>query len=406
MSAPENDYEIIKYEDIPSSKNWKMEKLFKDQANGRVRIFEIIFTESDQTIKTIYGLIDGKLQESLTEIIPKAGRSLQEQALQEAKKKFKEKIENDGFKPSGYQGVEIELPMKATKYEDGKFPLKLFPVCIQPKLDGIRIIASMRDGNVVLKTNGSNEIVHFLEIKSQIKKLLDLLPFGTKLDGEFYNRDIEFETLNSIVRTTLEKHPDEHLIFYNIFDLNYGKYPFEVRYKKLSSCFKTLSATDSLSNIKIVKTKWDVENHSVIMEYHDKYKKNGYEGLMIRFQVNDFAEGSKEYERTLYKDGRNTHLYKYKEFLDNEALIIDITDGMGKFKGQGILKTKYIDEDKNVIILSMTSPGNEEQKRHFFENKKLYIGKYVTFKYQEVTKTGIPRFPIALRLRDETTMDV
>lgn len=391
-------FQIISYDEKPFLKKWSLKTLYKEQSNGRVRFFRIFFENG--FLKTEFGLIDGKVQESSMEIKENnSKRTIQEQALLQAKAKYKEKIENDGFLPSDVEKVEIDLPMKADKYSQSKFPEKLFPVCVQPKLDGIRIIAKKICDKVILKTNGSNEIIHFEKIKEQIKKLLDIMPIGTRLDGEFYNKEIKFENLNSIVRTTLQNHPDEDKIIYNIFDLKYSNFsPFEIRYKLLTQKYNSIK--DEIPNIVIIQTIWNVKNHEEILELHDKFKNEDYEGIMIRFQINNFKEGTKEYERTFYKDGRNNHLYKYKEFLDDEGIVVNIRDGKGKFVHQAILEVDY-----NGTKLSMTSPGTEKEKREIFQNKENYIGKYITFKYQETTENGIPRFPVALRFRDKETID-
>jgi DNA ligase-1 len=36
----------------------------------------------------------------------------------------------------------------------------------------------------------------------------------------------------------------------------------------------------------------------------------------------------------------------------------------------------------------------------FYKNAAKYIGKKLTVKYQELTKDGIPRFPVGIAIRD------
>ena len=117
-----------------------------------------------------------------------------------------------------------------------------------------------------------------------------------------------------------------------------------------------------------------------IMEYHDKYVSEGYEGLIIR-HTNAPYELNK----------RSKKLLKFKKFITEEFEIIDVISATGK--------------DRNTAIFVCNGfkarpVGDWETRHQYYVNRNRLIGKFVTVKYQETTSQGIPRFPIAIGIRD------
>jgi len=99
----------------------------------------------------------------------------------------------------------------------------------------------------------------------------------------------------------------------------------------------------------------------------------GGEGLMLR------QPGSK------YVAGRSTTLLKVKTFHDAEATIIGHQAGAGRHKGRlGALLVRLPDGTEFAI-----GTGFSDRER---ENPPA-VGATVTFRYQELSETGVPRFP-------------
>ena len=140
--------------------------------------------------------------------------------------------------------------------------------------------------------------------------------------------------------------------------------------------------------------------------------KKDYEGTMIRtlHGLYDF-------------NGRSNHLLKVKKFMDAEGTIIGLQELTTKEKvivPEGTPGSKrYADgtfykdgeETKTGTLgsfLVKTKSGEEfnvgsgftKKQREEFFNKK-YIGKEITYKYQELSEDGIPRFPTFLRFRED-----
>lgn len=112
----------------------------------------------------------------------------------------------------------------------------------------------------------------------------------------------------------------------------------------------------------------------------------GGEGLMLR------QPGSK------YVAGRSPTLLKVKKFLDAEAVVIGHDPGQGRHKGRlGALVARL--PDGKVFNVGT---GFSDQQR---ENPPP-LGSVITFKYQELTPYGVPRFPVFAGLRREAAGEV
>jgi DNA ligase-1 len=99
----------------------------------------------------------------------------------------------------------------------------------------------------------------------------------------------------------------------------------------------------------------------------------GGEGLMLR------QPGSK------YVAGRSTTLLKVKTFHDAEAIVVGHQAGAGRHKGRmGALLVRLPDGTEFAI-----GTGFSDRERETPPG----IGGTVTFRYQELSDTGVPRFP-------------
>ncbi|MCP4136437.1 MAG: DNA ligase [bacterium] len=107
----------------------------------------------------------------------------------------------------------------------------------------------------------------------------------------------------------------------------------------------------------------------------------GGEGLMLR------KPGS------LYEKGRSSTLLKVKTFHDAEAIVIEHVKGKGKHKGSmGALKVVA----KGGVEFSVGTGFTDEERKN-----PPPIGALITYRYQELTDGGVPRFPSFLRERTD-----
>src|SRR5258708_7394983 len=99
----------------------------------------------------------------------------------------------------------------------------------------------------------------------------------------------------------------------------------------------------------------------------------GAEGLMLRR-----AE-------SLYESGRSATLLKVKSFHDAEARVLKHQEGAGRHKGRlGALLVELSDGTTFAVGTGFSDAERERPPA---------VGSVITFRYQELSEAGVPRFP-------------
>jgi len=279
-------------------------------------------------------------------------------------------------------------PMLA--YPVNNKPIVYDKVSMQPKLDGVRCViqAEFTDVFKELKVKAYSRTGK--EWKNIDHILQKLVPFFDKypdviLDGELYNHDLrdDFEQIISMVRKTKPTENDKLLslkyVQFHCYDIIDETLTFEERnyfinrHVKPSRCIKHVKtqavATESLSKV-----------------VHQQNLLSGYEGSILR--TND-----------VYQCKRSHNLRKFKDFHDDEALIVGYVDGKGKREGT---LGKFIMQDDNGVEFGCP-PGKGytyAQLKDILDNISDYIGERATFTYFEKTKAGSYRHPLFKCIRN------
>ena len=344
--------------------------LYGIASNGKIKEWTISVIESNNGIvntKTLNGYIDGKKAESNREttigknIGKKNETTPYEQAVFEADKKWKNKKEKQGYTESldSIQQNSFEepvRPMLAKKYDINSTSKKKkdinFPCYCQPKLDGLRCMAFIQEGNVILMSRVGKFFINLKHIKKSLEKFL-LNNSSIIIDGELYSNIIPFEEITGICRS--EKKVDtskEHHINYHVYDI-YDKQNKEMTY---DIRFKILK--DNLSKIDYVQIILNeiIKNKNEIKKFHDKYVSEGYEGIMLRNI------------KSIYTlKNRSSDLQKYKEFLDDEYKIIGFHESSGEDQGTIIWECEYTNNNNEKAIFSIKPKGAREFRKKLFE---------------------------------------
>jgi len=270
------------------------------------------------------------------------------------------------------------VPMLAHGYKDHAHKIK-YPAFAQPKLDGIRCIAILKDGKCTLWSRTRKLITGVPHISRAIEQAFtqDIV-----LDGELYNHSFKanFEKIVSFVRQETPS-PGHEVVQYHVYDIP-SEEPFSKRAAKL---MYVKSSWFSDGQVVKVETRV-VEDESGVMELFEQWRKEGYEGAMVRN-----AEGK-------YVNKRSYDLLKVKEFDDGEFEIIGAEEGRGKLQGHvGAFQCRMPDGKQFLAKMS----GDTARLGEFFRNPSLYMGKQLTVKYQGLTgANGVPRFPVGVAIRD------
>ena len=86
-----------------------------------------------------------------------------------------------------------------------------------------------------------------------------------------------------------------------------------------------------------------------------------------------------------YESGRSRTLLKVKSFHDDEARVLQHVEGAGKHKGRlGALLVEL----KNGKTFSVGTGFSDAERA-----QPPPVGSLITFRYQELSEGGIPRFP-------------
>ena len=105
----------------------------------------------------------------------------------------------------------------------------------------------------------------------------------------------------------------------------------------------------------------------------------GGEGLMLR------------QPKSKYEPGRSSTLLKVKRFHDAEAIVTGHQDGLGKHKGRlGALLVKL----PSGVSFSVGTGFSDRER-----GAPPPVGATITFRYQELSEAGVPRFPSYVRIR-------
>lgn len=364
--------------------------LYKKTSSGAIQYW-IIEVNANQ-INTRYGQVNGAEQQTIDVIHngKNAGKKNETTPSQQAeaealakweKQKKKGYVESMEAAHTGELDALIEggiLPMLAHTFEKQGHKIK-YPCYVQPKLDGIRCIAILKNGKCTLWSRTRKPIASCPHI---IKEIEDSFKAGDiTLDGELYNSDFKnnFEHIVHLVRQE-EPDPQHTDIQFHWYDVVNGK-PFKERQQIIAS--SSLFHHHQFKYIVPVLSS-RVEAESDVADFFEMFTRQGFEGAMLRNSAG------------LYVNKRSNDLIKVKEFQDEEFEICGIEEGRGKLAhhvGAFQCKTK----SGETFFAKMA--GETQRLRDYFENHKLWEGKFLTVKFQDYTSYGIPRFPVGLRIR-------
>ena len=227
------------------------------------------------------------------------------------------------------------------------------------KLDGVR---AYWDGKQFLSRQGNT----FHAPDWFIEHLPD-----TPLDGELWLDRKAFQRTVSIVRRQ-DKSEHWQEIRYLVFDAPSLKDPFEER---LAFVKDTLASIGQKHLEAVAQERCQGTSH--LQEELARIESLGGEGLMLREPA------------SAYEAGRSTSLLKVKSFTDAEATVMDYEKGKGRHKGRtGALVVQLADGTQFKVGTGLSDKQRENPPA---------VGSVITFRYQEMTDGGVPRFPSFLR---------
>jgi len=195
------------------------------------------------------------------------------------------------------------------------------------------------------------------------------------LDGELWLDRQAFQRTVSIVRRHDEPEAWQS-IRYVVFDAPTTEGPFESR---LQRCHEHFAQYPALYAEVLAQEPCRGVAH--LQAELDRVIQLGGEGLMLRQPASPYVVG------------RSATLLKVKRFHDAEARVIAHQPGTGRHRGRlGAVRVEL----PNGIQFSVGSGFTDRQRE-----QPPAIGSYITFRYQELSDRGVPRFPTFVRVRTD-----
>lgn len=199
----------------------------------------------------------------------------------------------------------------------------------------------------------------------------DALPNDISLDGELTCGRGDFQRTVSIVRKKIPINSEWVNITYKVFDTKHCTI-FKDRYNILNECI-------SINPIAQVVRQIEVINKNHLLDYYNNISNLGGEGLIIK-NPNSY-----------YEFRRSKNMLKLKPSLSDEAKVLSYQDGEGKYLGMmGALVCLW---NRKIIEIGAGFTYNDRVNPPS-------INSVVTFKYQCLTDSGMPRFPVFVAERN------
>ncbi len=257
-----------------------------------------------------------------------------------------------------------------------------FPMIASPKLDGIRcVVINGKALSRNLKPIPNKFIREYLE---------NFFKDSTcGFDGEIMLLGKDFNSVQSAVMS-FDGKPD---FIFRIFDRIYDA-PYNVRlsFSLLDTYIRPLECIT-------------IESLNELIKLEDEYVKQGYEGIMLRDP------------NGRYKFGRSTEkeqiLLKLKRFHDSEAVVVGFEEKMTNHNEQtkdnlghakrssakagmvpaGTLGALVVHDPIIDKTFTVGSGFDHSTLQEIWDNQGKYELSTITYKYQELSKYGVPRFP-------------
>lgn len=254
-------------------------------------------------------------------------------------------------------------PMLAKEYSKERAKVR-FPMMIQPKLDGMRMLYDSRTQKARSRSGKSGKTGAQETILAELAKAdWD----GYTLDGELYKHGRSFQDVMRAVKSGgLE---------YYVYDL-VSVSPFQQRYELLKKLYEQAPASVR-SVVKLVPTAW-CHSHEEVIGKQQQFVKEGYEGAILRDPHAPYAHA------------RTSYLLKLKSFEDAEFKVV----GYKPHAAGGVVWECETEDGKRFW-----AAPTAELKKEVGSTPASYVGRWLTVKFFGRSEDGVPRHPNAKAFR-------
>lgn len=260
------------------------------------------------------------------------------------------------------------MPMLAHKFSDHGHKCT-YPVWVQPKLNGMR----MEFDGIKGWSRGNKDIIP--EVIAHLH-----FPNGRILDGELMlpNNVLLQESMAAIKKFRPQSSPN---LIYWVYDIVNEHLTFNERTALLDEMFTWESPPINMKQVPTHLCNNEVEVH----QYHKQFVEAGFEGTMVRSPEGKYEIGKRSYS-----------LLKLKDMVDSEFKIVDVVEGGGRETGLAI----FVCDNGDGKTFNCRPEGTAESRAAMFNNRKQLVNKFLTVRFQELSRDNIPIFPVGVGIRD------
>lgn len=195
------------------------------------------------------------------------------------------------------------------------------------------------------------------------------------LDGELWLGRGRFDALSGLVRTETPDDAGWRALRYQVFELPGAPGSYADRVERLG---EVVRASRWPQLVAVAQSR--MADRAGLQARLASVLAGGGEGLMLHLAS------------APYLTGRSDALLKLKASLDAEAVVVSHHAGRGKYRGLlGALGVRT-PEDRGFLLGSGLSDAARRAPPP--------IGSHVTYRYRDLTRTGLPRFATFLRMHD------
>jgi DNA ligase-1 len=320
----------------------------------------------------------------------------------------------------------LVLPLLAGKIKDlSKVAL---PAYASPKVDGFRM--SVQGGKALSRS--------LKPIRNEFTRVLYSRVFLEGLDGELVaGSPTASDSFNQTSSLCTARSGEPSTCFYVFDEMSDLKAGFDVRRGRAARAVEYANNRHPSFPVKLL-PQVPVYTHSQLLKLWEKWKKEGYEGVMLRSFAGHYKQGATP--SACRSTVREAILLKYKEMESDEAVIIGTYEqmentnakvlqangtskrtshksgkvGKGTLGGLVVVSLKlwlsYTGSDRLAFIKKLyddkqvfhigTGPGfTNDTRSSMWVKRKSLVGKIVTYKYQAVGTKNAPRIPLLVGFR-------
>ena len=371
---------------------------------------------SDGTISQVYvesGVLNGKITRYPPTYPTKKNkgrsneRNVLEQGLVTARTLFLKKLENGFQTKKDFNSTKTIIttnikyfPMLVRKYNDEKDNL-IYPLYIQPKLDGARCIAYLNKSppdvtinNVIMYSRQKKEFLGFDDIKTEIlPALISMWDYDNNesvyIDGELYKHGLSLQNISGAVRNSNRKNIKKYTdIEFHIFDIFYPHKDIEFKDR--------LYIRDNIFII-IGKSKITIKVNTILVNdeqtqdnIYKEYIKNKYEGIILRNVNSLYLTHPTNNNQTI----RSKYVLKRKMVYSDEFEVISYTEGT---KGKDIGAIIWICKAANKLFNATPKDMTYKERYKLFKDcnhndgfNLQYKNRMMTIEYEDLSNDQVP----------------